>query len=87
MTPNPAQPHGVTLTVRERLVQIRAEKALGRAPAWLGAGKRWLALAAAGCACGCGCGSAPDQAAGRRVARADGVPSQTEAARSMKGVS
>jgi hypothetical protein len=57
----------VTTTVRERLVQIRAEKALGRAPAWLGAGKRWMAFAAEGCACGCG--DAPDRLAGRRAAR------------------
>ncbi|MBT9551564.1 MAG: hypothetical protein IV088_11985 [Hydrogenophaga sp.] len=65
MTPNPAhEPHGVTLSVRERLVQIRAEKALGRAPAWLGAGKRWMAFAAEGCACGCG--DAPDRRAARR---------------------
>ena len=65
MTPNPAQPHVVTLSVRERLVQIRAEKALGRSPVWLGAGKRWMAFAAAGCACGCG--DAPERFAGRRA--------------------
>ncbi|UJW80211.1 hypothetical protein [Hydrogenophaga sp. SL48] len=68
MTPNPAhESHGVTLTVRERLVQIRAEKALGSAPAWLGAGKRWMAFAAGGCACGCG--QATEQPTGRRAAR------------------
>ena len=66
MTPNPIrEPHVVTLSVRERLVQIRAEKALGRAPAWLGAGKRWTAFAVEGCACGCG--EAPDRPAGRRA--------------------
>lgn len=68
MTSNPAHvPHPVHLTIRERLVQIRAEKAIGSAPAWLGAGKRWLAFAPQGCACGCG--DVPDRPADRRATR------------------
>jgi hypothetical protein len=68
MTANPAhESDGVTGSVGERLVQSRAEKALGSAPAWLGAGKRWMAFAAGGCACGCG--QATEQPTGRRAAR------------------
>lgn len=67
MTPPTAhEPHVVALTVRERLLQIRAERARGRAPAWLVAGKRWMAFAAQGCACGCE--DAPDRPTGRRAA-------------------
>lgn len=68
MTPGSThEPRVLTLSVRQRLAQSRAEKALGRAPAWLGAGKRWMAFAAEGCACGCG--DAPDRSAGRGAAR------------------
>lgn len=67
MTAHPAhEPHVVTPSVRERLAQMRAEKALSRRLGWLGAGKRWVAFALAGCACGCG--NVPDPPAGRRAA-------------------
>ena len=67
MTSHPAhETHVVIPSVRERLAQMRAEKALARRLGWLGAGKRWVALAPEGCACGCG--NDPDQPAGRRAA-------------------
>lgn len=67
MTAHPAhEPHVVVPSVRERLAQMRAEKALSRRLGWLGAGKRWVAFALAVCACGCG--NVPDPPAGRRAA-------------------